>query len=354
VIRNPLHVEIDGRLVGPGEPCYVIAELSANHNNDLRRALELVEAAAAAGADAVKLQLYTPDSLTLDSDMPAFRISGGTLWDGRTLYDLYREAMTPWEWYPDLADAARAAGLHCFASAFDAASVEFLVAHDTPAIKIASFELVDVDLLATAAATGKPLLLSTGMASYEEIDRAVRTVRCAGTGGLGLFRCNSAYPAEPREMDLRTLPNIRAAWRAPVGLSDHTLDSTAATVAVALGACMIEKHLTLSRTDGGPDAGFSLEPDEFAALVRAVREAEAVLGSVRYGPSPSERSSTAFRRSLFVVEDVEAGELFTAANVRSIRPGTGLAPRELRNVLGKPAASRVERGTPLAWDLVAE
>jgi N-acetylneuraminate synthase len=323
VIRNPLHVEIDGRLVGPGEPCYVIAELSANHNNDLQRALDLIDAAAAAGADAVKLQLYTPDSLTIDSDMPAFRIGGGTLWDGRTLYDLYREAMTPWEWYPDLAAAARSAGVHCFASAFDAASVEFLVANDAPAIKIASFELVDLSLLATAAATGKPVLLSTGMASYEE-------------------------------MDLRTLPNMRAAWRAPVGLSDHTPDSTAATVAVALGACIIEKHMTLSRADGGPDADFSLEPDEFAALVRAVREAEAVLGSVRYGPSPSEQSSTMFRRSLFVVEDVEAGEPFTGANVRSIRPGTGLAPRELRNVLGKPAAARVERGTPLAWDLVAD
>src|SRR5262249_25441946 len=233
--------------VGPGEPCYVIAELSGNHNQELSRALDLVEAAAAAGANAVKLQLYTPDSLTIDSDMPAFRIDGGTLWAGRTLYELYGEAMTPWEWYPELAAAARDAGLQCFASAFDAESVDFLVAQGAPAIKIASFELVDLELLATAAATGKPVLVSTGMASYDEIDRAVRTVRCAGTGGIGLFRCNSAYPADPHEMDLRTLPNMRAAWHAPIGLSDHTLDSTAATVAVALGACMIEKHLTLSR-----------------------------------------------------------------------------------------------------------
>jgi N-acetylneuraminate synthase len=276
------------------------------------------------------------------------------LWDGRTLYDLYREAMTPWEWYPQLAAAARDAGIQCFASAFDAESVEFLVAHGAPAIKIASFELVDVQLLATAAATGKPVLVSTGMATYDEIDRAVRTVRCAGTGGIGLFRCNSAYPADPHQMDLRTLPNMRAAWHAPVGLSDHTPDVTAATVAVALGACMIEKHMTLSRDDGGPDAAFSLEPDEFAALVHAVREAESVIGCVRYGPSPSEQSSSMFRRSLFVVDDVEAGESFTAENVRSIRPGSGLPPRELARVLGKHATTRVERGTPLAWHLVTD
>jgi N-acetylneuraminate synthase len=346
------HVEIAGRRIGPGEPCYVIAELSGNHRQDLRCALELVDAAAQAGADAVKLQLYTPDSLTIDSDMPAFRIDGGTLWDGRTLYDLYREAMTPWAWYPQLAAAAEAAGLACFASAFDAESVEFLAAHDAPAYKVASFELVDLELVARAAATGRPVLLSTGMARFDEIERAVCAARGAGSGGVALFRCNSAYPASPAEMDLRTLPHLRDAFGVPVGLSDHTPDATAATVAVTLGACMVEKHLTLRRADGGPDAAFSLEPDEFAELVVSVRTAEAALGSVRYGPSPSEASSTMFRRSLFVVEDVDAGEPFTRRNLRTIRPGAGLAPRHLPRVLGRRAATSIPRGTPLSWDHV--
>jgi N-acetylneuraminate synthase len=343
-------IEIAGRAVGPGEPCYVIAELSGNHGQDLARALELVEAAAHAGADAVKLQLYTPDSLTIDSDMPAFCISGGTLWDGRTLYDLYRVAMTPWEWYAELAAAARALGVHCFASAFDAASVEFLAAHGAPAYKIASFELVDLELIATAAATGKPLLLSTGMAAHDDVDRAVGVALAHGGGGVALFRCNSAYPADPTEMDLRTLPEMQREWEVPVGLSDHTLTSTAATVAVALGACMVEKHLTLRRADGGPDAAFSLEPDEFAAMVRTVRDAQAALGEVRFGPSPSERSSLAFRRSLFVVADVAEGEVLTRDNVRSIRPGTGLAPRYMQCVVGQRAAAPIPRGTPLRWD----
>ncbi len=350
-MNEPL--SIAGRAVGPGEPCYVIAELSGNHRQELACALELVAAAADAGADAIKLQLYTPDSLTIDSDMPSFRIEGGTLWDGRTLYDLYREAMTPWAWYSELAAAASSSGLACFASAFDEESVRFLVERDAPALKIASFELVDVELIAAAAATGRPVLLSTGMASYAEIDAAVSAARAAGDGGIGLFRCSSAYPASPAEMDLRTLPHMAAAFSVPVGLSDHTLDSTAAVVAVTLGACMIEKHLTLRRADGGPDAAFSLEPDEFAAMVGAVRDAEAALGSVRYGPSESERSSVMFRRSLFVVDDVEPGERFTAANVRSIRPGDGLAPRHLPAVLAGRAACRIPRGTPLSWDLVS-
>jgi len=330
----------------------VIAELSGNHGQELQRALDLVDAAAAAGADAVKLQLYTPDSLTIDSDMPAFRIEGGTIWDGRTLYDLYREAMTPWAWYEELAAAATAQGLACFASAFDLESVRFLLEHDAPAFKIASFELVDVELVTAAAATGRPLLLSTGMAHYDEIQRAVSAARAAGDGGVALFRCNSAYPASPGEMDLVTLPHLREAFSVPVGLSDHTLSSTAAIVAATLGACMLEKHLTLRRADGGPDAAFSLEPDEFAALVRDVRDAEASRGAVRYGPSPAERSSTMFRRSLFAVEDIEAGERFTRRNVRSIRPGTGLSPRHLGRVLDARASTHVARGTPLSWELV--
>src|SRR4051812_31518052 len=344
-------LHIGQRAIGAGEPCYVIAELSANHGQDLSRALQLVDAAARAGADAIKLQLYTPDSLTIDSDMPAFRIDGGTLWDGRTLYDLYREAMTPWAWYAELSSAAAARGLACFASAFDVESVHFLVAQDAPAIKIASFEMVDLELIAAAAATGRPVLLSTGMARFEEIERAVCAARSV-SGELALFRCNSAYPASPAEMDLRTLPHMAAAFDVPVGLSDHTMSSTAAVASVTLGACMFEKHLTLRRADGGPDAAFSLEPDEFASLVRSVRDAEASLGGVRYGPSPSEQSSNVFRRSLFVVEDVEPGEAFTRRNVRSIRPGYGLSPRHLPRVLGGRATTRLARGTPLAWEHV--
>lgn len=347
-----LPVHLGGRRVGPGEPVYVIAELSANHGHDLETAKAIVRAAADAGADAVKLQTYTPDSLTIDADTPPFLIGEGTAWTGRRLHELYAEAATPWEWHAPLLELATGLGLQLFSTPFDEAAIDFLDAFDPPAFKIASFELVDLDLIRSAASRGRPLILSTGMATEGEIDEAVAAALDGGASGLVLLRCNSAYPASPADMDLRTIEAMAERWRVPIGLSDHTLGTTAATVAVALGAVVVEKHLTLRRSDGGPDAGFSLEPDEFATMVAAIREAEASLGGIRFGPSPGEEPSLAFRRSLFVVEDVAAGEVFTDANVRSIRPGDGLPPKHLGEVLGRRAAADVARGTPLSWSLV--
>ncbi len=308
--------------------------------------------AAEAGADAVKVQTYRPETMTIDSSREPFQVSGGTLWDGRTLFDLYREAQTPWEWHAELQAEAAAAGVDFFSSPFDASAVRFLADLGVPVLKIASFELVDHALIRAAAGTGLPLIMSTGMASIEDIDGAVRVARDEGAEGIALLRCNSAYPAPAAEMDLRTIPDMAARWDVPVGLSDHTLGITAAVAAVALGACILEKHVTLSRSEPTADAEFSLEPDELRRMIDAVREAESALGTVRYGPSDREKSSLAFRRSLFVVADVAEGEAFTEENVRAIRPGDGLAPRHLDAVLGRRSTGPVERGTPLTWDLI--
>lgn len=345
-------LKLDGRPVGPGHPAYVIAELSANHGGRLGRALELVRAAAWAGADAVKVQTYRPDTMTLAIGHPPFVLGEGTLWSGRSLYDLYGEAMTPWEWHEPLRDATRAAGLQFLSSPFDSSAVEFLDGLGVAAFKIASFELVDLALIADAAKRGRPLILSTGMATAEEIDDAVAAAREARSPGLALLRCNSAYPASPAEMDLRTIPDMIERWDVPVGLSDHTLGVAAAVAGVTLGASIVEKHLTLSRSDPTPDAAFSMEPDEFKLMVESIRHVEAALGAVRYGPSPDERDSLVFRRSLFVVADVAEGEPFTEANVRAIRPGDGLPPKHLREVLGRRAARHVKRGTPLSWEVL--
>lgn len=345
------HIEIDGRAIGPGHPTYVIAELSANHGQRLEQAIKLVEAAKQAGADAVKLQTYTPDTLTIDCDNRYFRIEG-LLWAGRTLYDLYREAYTPWEWHGKLKELAARLGATLFSTPFDATAVDFLERLGVPAYKISSFEVVDLPLLRLVAATGKPVIMSTGMASLSEIDEAVRTLRETGATQIALLKCNSAYPAPPEEMNLRTIPHLAAAFGVPVGLSDHTLNEAVPVSAVALGASIIEKHLTLSRADGGPDSAFSLEPPEFAAMVRAVRTAEQALGAVWYGVTPTEAASRVYRRSLFVVRDTEAGELFTEDNVRAIRPGQGLHTRHLPDVLGARAARRIARGTPLDWALI--
>ena len=339
-------VHIGERVVGSGQPVYVIAEISANHNQSYDKARSLIEAAAAAGADAVKLQTYTPESMTLDSDNAPFRIGQGTAWEGRRLFDLYREAMTPWDWQSELKAAAEQRGMQCFSTPFDQAAVDFLVGLGVPAMKVASFEIVDLDLVKRIAETKLPVFMSTGMASIAEIDAAVTAVRSAGTGEMVLFRCNSAYPASASEMDLRTIPHMAATWGTPVGLSDHTLGVTAAVTAVALGACVIEKHLTLSRDDPGPDSPFSLEPDEFAILVRSVHEAEATLGRIRYGPSSSERASLAFRRSLFAVAHVAKGEAFTPENVRSIRPGDGLPPDAFRSSWVAPRRRTWRQGRP--------
>lgn len=347
-----MNVKIGSREVGHGHPVYVIAELSANHGQDYQRARELLYVAKDAGADAVKLQTYTADTITINCDAAPFRVKDGTLWAGRTLYELYAEAFTPWEWQPELKREADALGIDLFSTPFDDTAVEFLEALDPPAHKIASFELVDHALIARVASTGRSVIMSTGMATLTEIDAAVNVARTAGAGGVVLLRCNSAYPARPSEMDLRTIPHMATTWRVPVGLSDHTLTNTAAIAAVTLGAAVVEKHLTLDRSAAGPDSAFSLEPQEFRSLVEAVREAEGALGDVRYGPSESEQPSVAFRRSLFAVNDVQAGETFTTRNVRSIRPADGLPPEFLPLVLGRTATSRISRGTPLSWDLI--
>jgi N-acetylneuraminate synthase len=336
---------IAGRPIGPGEAPYIVAEVSANHRRQLERAVRIIEAAADCGADAVKFQAYTPDTLTIDCSAPEFRLQG-TIWDGRTLYELYREAYTPWEWLPELKQAAQSHGLAWFASAFDASSVELLQGLDAPAYKIASFELVDLPLLERVAATGKPVILSTGMATLEEIDEAVRTV---GPAPLALLHCVSAYPAAAADMHLRAIPRLAEEFGVPVGLSDHTLDAATAVAAVTLGACIVEKHLTIARRDGGPDAAFSLEPAEFAQMARGVRTAWQALGAARVEPAASEAAGRRLRRSLFVVADIRAGEPLTPDNVRSIRPGDGLHPRYYRYVLGRTAKTDIPRGTPLAW-----
>lgn len=345
-------MELGGRTIGAAEPPFVIAEISANHDGSLERAIELIHASKEAGADAVKLQHYTPETITVQSSHPDFQVRGGTLWDGRQLADLYAEAMTPWEWTDDLAAAAETAGITWFSSPFDTTAIDFLAAYDVPAFKIASFEIVDLPLIRYAAAHGKPLIISTGMAALAEIEAAVDAARSAGAGGVALLRCNSAYPARTDEMDLRAIPVMAQIWDAPIGLSDHTIGATTAITAVALGATIIEKHVTMRRSDGGPDAEFSAEPDELAELVTAVHDAHASLGTARFGPSTAESASRSFRRSLRVVAPVRAGDTLTTDSVRSVRPAGGLAPDEIGAVVGRTAAADLEVGDPVTWDVL--
>jgi len=339
--------------IGDGSRVFVIAEISANHQQQYDQAVSIIQAAKDSGADAVKLQTYTPDTITIRSDRPEFRIGGGTLWDGRSLYELYGEAYTPWEWQPKLKKVADDLGLECFSSPFDASAVDFLETMKVPAYKVASFELVDIPLIRRIAATGKPLIISTGMATIEEIDEAVQAARQAGAQQIALLKCTSAYPASPEEMNLRTIPELAQRFEVPVGLSDHTMGTTVPVAAVALGACIIEKHITLSRATKGPDSAFSLEPHEFKAMVEAVRTTESALGTVHFGVSEHEESSRALRRSLYVVESVKKGEAFTTRNVRSIRPANGLHPRYLSDILGRVAACDIDGETPINWNLVA-
>ena len=346
--------KIADRQIGTDQPVYVVAELSANHNHDLDQAVRLIEAAKESGADAVKLQTYTPDTITIRSDREYFQISAGTIWDGRTLHELYGEAYTPWDWQPKLKQVADKLGIDFFSSAFDSTSVDFLESIGVPAYKVASCELVDIPLVQRISRTGKPLILSTGMATIEDIEEAVKTARQAGAGQIALLKCASAYPAPPREMNLRTIPELARRFEVPVGLSDHTMEIAVPVAAIALGACIIEKHLTLSRSSKGPDSSFSLEPAEFKAMVAAVRIAEKSLGGIHFGPTDSELSSRVFRRSLFVIEAVRQGEIFSEKNIRSIRPGHGLHTRHLPEVVGQRASRDIERGTPMSWDLVAK
>lgn len=343
---------IGSKRVGDDAPVYFVAELSANHGQRLDRALQAVEAAAKAGADAIKLQTYTPDTLTLNSKAPPFVVKTKNEWAGRTLYDLYAEAMTPWEWHKPIMEAAASLGLACFSTPFDASAVQFLAELKVPAWKVASFELTDLPLVELVARQGQPVILSTGMASLADIEAAVNTCKAAGNHQLALLRCVSAYPADPRSMDLRSFEMLRG-FGTVVGLSDHTTEHVAAVTSVALGARFIEKHFIVDKSWGGPDAFFSLEPDEFKQLIAQVRTCEAALGRPRFGPSPEEKSSLAFRRSLFVARDVPEGAILTCDDVRSVRPAHGLPAQFLPDVLGQRAQRALKAAEPLQWDMVA-
>lgn len=347
-------ITINGRTIGPGHPTYVIAEMSANHNQDLNEAIRLIRVAKEVGADAIKLQTYTADTITIDCRNEHFQIKQGTIWDGRNLHDLYKEAYTPWEWQPQLFEEARSLGLDCFSTPFDPTSVDFLETLNPPAYKIASFELVDLPLIRNVASRGRPMIMSTGMATFAEIQEALAAAREAGCDEIALLKCNSGYPAPPEEMNLSTIPAMMKDFEIPVGLSDHTLDLAVPVAAIALGACILEKHLTVSRSVLGPDSKFSLEPEEFRATVEAVRTAKKSLGIPTYGPTEREEASRAFRKSLFVVEPILQGELFTAKNIRPIRPAVGLPPKYLEQILGKRATQDLTRGTPLEWSFVAQ
>ncbi len=353
-------MKIGRHTIGSGNPVYIIAEMSANHGQSFEKAVEIIRAMKNAGADAVKLQTYTPDTITIDCDREEFRVGKGTLWEGKTLYTLYGEAFTPWKWQPKLKKIANDLGMDLFSSPFDPTAVDFLETMDVPAYKIASFEIVDTSLIRKVAATGKPIIISTGMASREEIMDALEAAKGCE---VALLKCTSAYPAQPESMNLNTIPAMMKDFHVPVGLSDHTLDNAAAVTAVRLGACIIEKHFKLDQHECGPDSAFSLDPQAFRSMVDAIRAAEkdietasldpVILGSAHYGPSPEEKKSMQFRRSLFVVEDIAEGETFSTKNIRSIRPANGLPPKEYDHIIGKKAAKRIERGTPLREDCIA-
>ena len=345
-----IHLAGSALPVGSGHPVVVVAELSGNHNGDKDRAIALLRAAKDVGADAVKLQTYTADTITMDAPGPWFGISEGP-WAGRRLYDLYQEAATPWDWHADLFAEAARLGLPCFSTPFDPTAVEFLESLACPCYKVASFEIVDIPLLQQVAATRKPVIMSTGMANLAEIDLAVRTLRTGGCPALVLLNCVSAYPAPAEAMHLGDMQRLAAAFACPVGLSDHSLGDTASIAAVALGARMIEKHLTLRRADGGPDGGFSLEPEEFARLVRTVRETEAaVRPSAGFGPGQADAGNIIFRKSLFAARDLPVGTIVQSTDILCIRPGHGLPPAVLPMLLGRTVRAPILRGTPLAWD----
>jgi pseudaminic acid synthase len=344
-------ISIAGRRIGPDHPPYVICELSGNHNGELARALKMMEAAKATGADAVKLQTYTADTLTIDHGGEQFRIKGG-LWDGRRLYDLYQEASTPWDWHEALFAKGRELGITVFSTPFDKTAVDFLERLDAPAYKVASFEVADLPLVEYIASKRKPMIISTGLANLGEIQEVVAAARKGGADGLVVLHCISAYPAPMEDANLRTLPNLAQTFGVISGLSDHTMGTAASVAAVALGGAVIEKHFTLARADGGPDSAFSLEPAEFTRLVEECKAAWTALGRVHYDIKGSEAGNIVFRRSLYITRDVKAGETLTEANVRSIRPGYGLPPKHLPEVLGRRATRDLTRGEALAWSMV--
>jgi N-acetylneuraminate synthase len=352
-MSRPPAIKIDSHHVGPGERPFVIAEVSGNHNGSLERALEIIDAIADSGAQAVKFQTYTADTITIDADAPQFRIrTDHGLWGGRTLYDLYQEAHTPWDWHEPMFAHARDRGLTPFSSPFDPTAVELLESLDAPAYKIASAEVVDLPLIRLVASTGKPMIISSGMATLGEIDAALNAARSGGCTEMVLLACTASYPAAPEDARLLSIPTLERAFGIPIGLSDHTQGIGVSVAAVALGAVAIEKHVTLARNDGGVDSDFSLEPHELAALVTEGDAARKAVSPARFGPTDSERDTLKVRRSLYIVADVKAGDRVTTENVRSIRPSGGLAAQDIDQVLGRTFTQDAKRGTPLTWDLV--
>ncbi len=348
-----MDIKIGQRIIGIGKKPFIVAEMSGNHNHSLKRALEIVEAAAAAGAEAIKLQTYTADTITLDVEDGDFFIDDeDNLWRGRSLYDLYKEAYTPWEWHEPIFKRCRELGLIAFSTPFDETAVDFLETLDVPCYKIASFELIDLPLIRKVAATGKPMIISTGMASVAEIDETVRGAKEAGCKDIILLKCTSSYPASPEDSNLLTIPHMQKLFNCPVGLSDHILGIGAAVAAIALGACFIEKHFTLSRADGVVDSAFSMEPEEMRQLVIETERAWQALGQINYSPVEQESKSLKFRRSLYIAQDMAAGEVLTPDNLRIVRPGYGLEPKYYEVLLGKKINRAVKKGTPLNWDLI--
>lgn len=354
-MNKEYNFKIGNREIGPGNPVFIIAEMSANHNQDFEKAKGIIKAAHQCGADAVKLQTYTPDTLTIDCSKEPFVVKGSNSdWEGMTLYQLYKKAYMPWDWQPKLKKIAGELGIILFSTAYDETAVDFLEKMNVPVYKIASFELIDTELLKKIANTGKPVIISKGLASLEETEMAISTLRENGTTDIAVLHCVSSYPAEFEDMNLATIADIAKRFKVVPGLSDHSLGISAAVASVALGACLIEKHFTLRRADGGPDSSFSLEPEELRELIKTVREVEKVIGKIQYGPVEKEKANIVARRSLFVVQDVKAGQEFTRKNIRSIRPGYGLAPKFLPEILGKKALKDIERGTPFSWDLISK
>jgi pseudaminic acid synthase len=348
-----MNFKINNREIGQNQPAYIVAEMSANHNQSYEEAVKIVETAKACGADAIKLQTYTPDTLTIDCGNKFFCVEN-TIWKGKKLYDLYKESYTPWEWHPKLKNVAEKIGLDFFSTPFDASAVHFLEKLNVPVFKIASFEIVDFPLIDTVAKTGKPIIISTGMAKFEEIKDAVSVLNKAGCTELALLKCTSSYPANPEDANLKTIPHMIKNFNLPIGLSDHTLGIAVPISAISLGACIIEKHFTLSRKNSTTDSSFSLEPEEFKSMVNHIRVAEKAIGNVSYGISKIQTAAFNFRKSLFVVESINAGQRFNKENVRSIRPGDGIHTKYFKEILGKKAVRNVAKGTPLTWDLIED
>lgn len=347
-----MEIKISHKIIRLNQPVFIVAELSANHLKEFDIAVETIRAIKEVGADAVKLQTYTPDTITIDSDNEYFQIKQGTLWDGKTLYQLYQEAFTPWEWQPKLKEIAEDLGLICFSSPFDKTAVDFLEEMKVSAYKVASFEITDIPLIEYIASKGKPVIISTGIATLCDIEKAVKACKKMGNEQIALLKCTSAYPTPLEDVNLITMLNLAETFKTVVGLSDHTLGISVPIAAVALGARIIEKHFILDRKLGGPDAAFSIEPEEFKAMVQAVREVEKALGKISYELTDKMKKSREFSRSLFAVKDIKAEEILTEENVKSIRPGDGLHPKYLKDIIGKKANKNILKGTPLSWNLI--